>query len=424
MTAPLTELTARTSEDAPAVGQTGSSGKPSRGADGGRGLSAALRAAWRRWAVPLGVIAFVIVGAIAIVLLAPTPKSNTYLDPSSTDAQGTKALADVLAERGFHVTAVYSPAGALAAIVSQPSPKPVVTLVIARPDLLTRAQRWQLRAADADLVLVEPSNTALVDFAPKVSVADPHALVGVPIDPACTLRGARLAGSADEGGITYNSPSRVIGCYPVDGSPSVIRFRQGNRTVTILGSGLPLSNVLLASDGNAALALNLLNAHSSIVWLTPQPTVATAPPVTTPRRAAPPLIPGAAWLVVLQLGIALLLAAIWRARRFGPLISERLPVVVRASETVEGHARLYQSRRARGRAADALRDDLLGRIVPALGLVKDAPANAVTDSLARRSRRSRQEIAAIVYGPPPATDADLVRLAHDLDQLEREVSSQ
>jgi hypothetical protein len=33
-------------------------------------------------------------------------------------------------------------------------------------------------------------------------------------------------------------------------------------------------------------------------------------------------------------------------------------------------------------------------------------------------------IAAITYGPPPPTDADLVSLARELDDLEREVRSQ
>ena len=412
MTAPPIDLAQ------PAAGQTGSR-SPAGRAGGGAGLAAA----WRQWRGPLAVLVLVAIGVTAIVLLAPPAKSNTYLDPVGTDSQGTKALADILGERGFHVTAVYSPASALAAIASAPSPKPVATLVITSPDLLTPGQRKQLGSANADLFLVEPGSAALPDLAPRVSVADPQAPLGLSIDPACALPGARLAGPAEVGGITYQGPRRAIGCYPVDGSPSVIRYRQGRRTVTILGSGLPLSDALLAVDGNAALALNLLNAHRSIVWLTPQPVVATAPVAAHPRPG-PPVIPGAAWLVVLQLGVALLLAAIWRARRFGPLIWEHLPVVVRASETVEGHARLYQSRRARARAADALRGDLLSRIVPALGLVKDAPAEAVTDSLASRSRRSGPEIAAIVYGPPPATDADLVRLAHDLDELEREVSSQ
>jgi len=127
---------------------------------------------------------------------------------------------------------------------------------------------------------------------------------------------------------------------------------------------------------------------------------------------------------VIQLAIAAVLIALWRARRLGPLISERLPVVVRASETVEGHAALYQSRRARDRATAALREDLLARMLPRLGLVRDAPQDAVAGAVAARSRRGQQDIARILYGPAPGTDTELLGLARSLDELEREVCTQ
>jgi hypothetical protein len=127
---------------------------------------------------------------------------------------------------------------------------------------------------------------------------------------------------------------------------------------------------------------------------------------------------------VLQLGIATVLAAIWRARRLGPLVPERLPVIVRASETVQGHARLYQSRRARDRAAAVLREAMLARVLPALGLARDASPDAVSDALASRSRLSQQVVTTIVFGSPPASDTELAALVRDLDRLEREVRSQ
>ncbi len=223
------------------------------------------------------------------------------------------------------------------------------------------------------------------------------------------------------GGITYRAFGQATGCYPVRGNPSLVRYSASGRTLTILGTGLPLSNAYLGQEGNAALALNLLGAHQQIVWLTPEPFVATGLTPGQPGEPAPPLVPAIAWLVVLQLAVALVLAVIWRARRFGPLITERLPVVVRASETVEGHARLYQARRARDRAAATLREAMLGRVKPLLGLPPSAPAEAVVPELAARSARSEDNIKAIGYGPPPASDLELIRLADDLDELEREV---
>ena len=96
-----------------------------------------------------------------------------------------------------------------------------------------------------------------------------------------------------------------------------------------------------------------------------------------PARPAKSLlqeIPGPAYLVALQVFIAVVLAAVWRMRRLGPLVAEPLPVVVRASETVEGHGRLYRSRRSRDRAAAVLRDAARHRISARLALPATADA--------------------------------------------------
>ncbi len=381
---------------------------------------------WQRLRVPLALVTLVVVGGVVIALLSPRPKSNVYLDPASKDPTGTEALADILADRGFHVISAYSPQNALSDLgpgLGGSAGKPSAILVVTRPELLTAAQRKQLARVRSDLLLVGPGSAALAALAPAVHLKSGNAPFSHPILPACNLRGAELAGSADVGGITYTSPDGAVGCYPTGGSPSLVRYTAGGRTITILGSGEPLSNGLLATEGNAALGLNLLNGERTIVWLTPEPTIASPPPQTT-GRSGPALIPKAAWLVVLQLCVALVLAALWRMRRFGPLITERLPVVVRASETVEGHARLYQSRRARDRAASALRAAMLARTRPVLGLAADTPVGAVVDAIAGRSSLPAADIAAILDGPPPKADADLVKLADDLDKLEREVRAQ
>src|SRR5207302_1056025 len=82
-----------------------------------------------------------------------------------------------------------------------------------------------------------------------------------------------------------------------------------------------------------------------------------------------------------------------------------LPVVVRACETVEGHGRLYRSRRARGRAAAALRGAALGRIVARLGLPRGTPADVACRELASRTGRDAGEIRGILFGAAPADDA-------------------
>ena len=234
---------------------------------------------------------------------------------------------------------------------------------------------------------------------------------------------AVLAGTADMGRTTLAVPSSVASgvqqCYPVGGNPSLVQLTVRGRLVTILGTGAPLSNNALASQGNAALAIDLMPSRR-IVWLVPPPAAAaTAAGPTTFYR----LVPLTAYLIAIQLGVALLLAVAWRARRLGPLVAEPLPVVVRAAETAEGHARLYQSRRARARAAEALRDGVVSRLSPRAGLPAGASQQAVVAALAPRSPRAQSDVAGLLYGPPPESDRALVDLARNLDELEREVGT-
>jgi len=105
----------------------------------------------------------------------------------------------------------------------------------------------------------------------------------------------------------------------------------------------------------------------------------------------------------------------------GPVVEEPLPVVVRAAEAAEGRARLYRRAGARGRAAQNLRAATLGRLMPLLGQGRAADPVSVTAAVAARAARPAAEVSALLYGAAPADDAALVRLANELDALERMV---
>jgi hypothetical protein len=107
-------------------------------------------------------------------------------------------------------------------------------------------------------------------------------------------------------------------------------------------------------------------------------------------------------------------------------VVEPLPVVVRSAEAVEGRARLYRSRRARDRAADALRAGSRERLVRLLGMPGSAAqdmsvAAQVVAAVAERTGRPRATIGLALYGPAPTDDAELVALADHLDDLEGQV---
>ena len=134
------------------------------------------------------------------------------------------------------------------------------------------------------------------------------------------------------------------------------------------------------------------------------------------------LIPPWVGWALLQVIVAVLLTVWWRGRRLGRVVIEPLPVVVRATETVEGRARLYRRSSARGRAADALRGSTTGRLRTRLSLPRGVPLTEVVAAVAVRTGRPETEIAALLTpGDDPTDDAGLTRLAQALDNLENEV---
>ncbi|HEX6450972.1 MAG TPA: DUF4350 domain-containing protein [Trebonia sp.] len=356
----------------------------------------------KRWGWPAGLALAVLAAGVIIALLQPS--SSDYLDPNSTGPDGGHALADLLTARGQQVVRVDTPPATGTTTGTSLE-------LITSPNLLTGAQLAQAARFDGDIILTDPDPAALRAIAPEaiVTAIQPGVIGTAP--PLCNVQAANLAGDIDTGGAILQPASQTGNeaaadeCYPGGGGYGLIQYKAKHSTITVLGSSAPLTNAYLADEGDAALALNLLRQASGITWVVPNP--AAAPPASGTaqgrQRSFFSLIPWPVYLIVIQLALAALVAAAWRARRLGPLVAERLPVIVRASETVEGHGRLYQARRARDRAAQELRAAARARISARTG----QPPGTVTGPE--------------LDGPPPASDADLVTLAEDLDELERKV---
>ena len=367
---------------------------------------------WRAARGPLAVAAIVLLGALALAAVAGRPGSSR-LDPRSADPSGGRAVAEVLRDRGVQVELVTTTAAV------RDTARSGDTLLVVDPGLLVDEQVDAVRAVGADLVVIAP--IAPEQFAPGVTVGRPTA-PGVR-QPACALAPARRAGTADAGGLSWvveprtGVPDDAL-CYARDGLPSLVQVQGGGRSVTLFGDPAPLRNDRFGEHGNAALALGLLGTNPRLVWYLPS---LSDVPASAQQESFYSLVPDGVWWGLVQLAVAVLLVGAWRARRLGPVVVEPLPVVVRAAETVEGRARLYRRGGARDTAAHALRAGVRSRLVPLMGLPVRAEPPAVVDAVASRTRRTAPDVAALLYGAAPADDAALVRLADDLDALEREV---
>jgi hypothetical protein len=362
-----------------------------------------------RW--PALVAAVVVVAGVVIALLQPSQTSG-YLDPGDATPTGGRALAALLTARGQQVVRTQLPPG--------PSGDGSLEFVTS-PELLSDAQLAQAGRFTGDILLVDPDAAALRAIAPRVSQAEDTQGDFVAV-PGCANQAATLAGDAYLGGTLMQTDDPAaqtcyMGLTDAGGlGYYMITYSDGSRTITVLGSSAALTNQGLADEGDAALALNLMRRDNRILWVVPSIEGLVGAPGSG-QQSFFALVPWPVYLIAIQLGLAVLLAALWRARRLGPLVAERLPVVVRASETVEGHGRLYQSRRARDRAAEVLRGAAASRIARVTGI----SSTVHPETIAARIGEEPAQIARLLSGPPPGSDKDLVTLAADLDTLERKI---
>jgi hypothetical protein len=346
------------------------------------------------------------------VAWAKSGQKAGFLDPNAVDPSGSRALRVLLEQQGVQVETVRTTDSAAAAANDGMS-----TLLVTIPDLLQDGQVAQLKDVNADVVLVAPREPSRWFARIQTDGTAPVSRR----DPACRLRMAVRAGDADMGGTLWSAPINdslaPVECYPAGGSPSLLQLkREDSTTVTFLGAPAPLTNDRLDERGNASLALGLLGGRSHLVWYIPSLEISNEG-----RASLTSLLPSGLKWAVLQVFLAVGLIALWRARRLGPVVEEPLPVVVRAAEATEGRARLLRRARARDRAAANLRTATLDRLVPLVGLPRGAAPSEVIEAITVRSRRPAADVAGLLYGAAPADDSALVRLADDLDALEREV---
>ncbi|WP_239332855.1 DUF4350 domain-containing protein [Frankia sp. CiP3] len=413
-----------------------------------------------RRGVRIGAVLALLVVAYAAASAMIEKSSDRPLDPASAAPGGTRALAEILRAHGVDVTVSDDPVATAAAARD-------TTIVMRYPERVSPATLDALTAVvgrGGDVLLLEPTTAVLNDL--DLPLANTGGVPAAARAPGCQLPEAVVARAAVVGGgsgfrVTQPDATGVTACYPVRSAATLVVLEQPARSTSgapagrfvVSGSAEFMTNKQLAKEGDAALAIGLLNRHPGVTWVFPHP---GGPGSVAARSSLADLLPDRVVLGCLQIAFAVVVLALWRGRRLGPPVAEPLPVVVRAAETVEGRGRLYAAGKARELAAAALRAGLRARLAQRLGLAtRPSPAawrepaaahpepdpDTLVISVADRTGRPPVEIGSLLYGSgmshpmaaatgmsQPArtsvTDHELVELAHRLDALDRQVMTQ
>ncbi len=366
------------------------------------------------------VVGFFVVALVAVGL---TRSDRDYTDLSihNPDANGVMALAEVARERGVALRQISE---LQAANIGDPMG---TTLVIASGADLFDLQAQSILAYPGPIVVLGDSAALQAELSDSFATVMSGATT---LTAACTSRAAAAAGSVSTDGRAYvGAPEDASTCFESEGSAAYVAVhREGQGDVTFFASPESLTNGSVLDEGNAALGLHLIGGHDKAVWylgsftdgsfLTWSRAGDYSPPDVDPSADFLPPGTGNAFYA---LALALVFVAVWRARRFGALVREPLPVVIRASEATRGRARLYRAAGATGRAAASLRAAAAVRMGRRLGVGRSSDSEVLVNAIVRATGRHRDVVASLLYGPAPQNESQMMTLIDQIDALESEV---
>jgi len=359
------------------------------------------------------IVAVVVVLIIAVIAIGMSggARQGDPLSITNPAPSGTMALAEVLRQQGVDVVATTSLEATRDAIESRAN----TTLFIYDDNYLDGEQLAEAVSLADTVVLASPTFEALQAVAPSIAQAG---ALDETLTSDCAVGAVERAGTVSgdsEGYRVIDNTADAVTCLGNgDGAFALVQLDG----LTVLGATQSLTNEIIANDGNAAFALGLLGSKDALVWYLPS--------FDDYKQDVPPTLGDLSPLWVSPaLGLLILTfvaAAVWRGRRFGPLVVENLPVTVKASETMLGRARLYEKSSSRLRALDSLRIGTIQRLAIECGLPRLATVDEVIGAVAARTTTDVAAVRGLLVDAIPSTDRELVSMSDDLLTLERTVA--
>lgn len=385
-----------------------------------------------------------------VVFLSGRQSGGRPFDVASSGPDGYRAIAILLRDRGSDVLA------STADRMRREPPGPGEVLVVPVPEMLTTVEyRSVLDAARGGALVVLGGQRPVDDRDPaggSGTATDPsggwtgavsaRSLADMPAQPTrpdiCDITrvtglGAIDSLTAEPIGVRGSREERS--CYGDGSTAYVTEEHIGQGSVVTLGSPYMWANARLQPDkedggeplDNAALALRLLGPTADgattgtrITFVDAVPTAGVSPNGT---RNPVELLPTGVKLALVQLLAAFVIYAWFRARRLGPVVTERMPVQIAGSELVAAVGDLLRRKGTPQRAADVLRHDSRRELARRLGVAPDvAPATLVSVVASRTGVDPDRVAAALADGPVVSAEA-LVRLAEALTDIRQEVLS-
>jgi hypothetical protein len=348
-----------------------------------------------RWAIAVAMIALLVVAAI----IAGPPASEAPLDPASTARDGLRGVQELLQGTGAQVE------------VSLDPPVDTSTRGFVPLDRLPARDRetWLEWTRGGGTLVVADPGSPLHGLDPGAGAGLAGALGATPRLPACDLPALAAVGEVVHTGWRgFVVPTDGTGCFPVgdEGDAWLVVRPEGAGNVIALGSADPFTNGRLDRGDNAVLAAALLApAPGDRVVLVPRPAVGEGDTTLLD------LVPTRTWRGLSILLVALVLGVLWRSRRLGLPVADRLPPVVPAAELARSVAGLLQRARSRDGAAGQLRASARREVADRLGAATATTPDDLVDLVVARTAVERPIAHLGLVDAPVDDDRALVEVA-------------
>ena len=349
--------------------------------------------------IGLGILAALVVIS---VLTRDTATFEDPLDPRNPAHDGGQAVARVLADNGVDVQIARGQEELLEEEVDAGT-----AVVVTNPGELGRSTLKRLLAHGREagaIVVVGDSAVVGGQFGIEdASVQDGRhrANCEEPLARGLVVR------TRDGGGL------EAEGCFGSDGTSVLVR----RDAVWLMTAPTSFTNERVLDSDNGALALRLLGQQDRLVWYVADSADTAASDGVGLSSLLPPwALPGLYLLFASLLGVVL-----WRGRRLGPLVTEPLPVVVRAAESTESRGRIYRRTGDRRHASAILVDSARRRLIEALQLPRGTTVERLAAAAAARTGRDPRAVLGLLGNPAVTNDSQLVELGQQLIDLENEV---
>ncbi|MBM7276219.1 DUF4350 domain-containing protein [Gordonia rubripertincta] len=379
-----------------------------------------------------------LLGASALTVFGAEPGPGVSYDPDNPRPQGARALARIIDEHDGDVRQ----ARGLDEFTDAPRPSGGTTVVVSSVGALNpgTAQQFLDRVSEAHrVILIAPQDNALSLLELPVRLEFGGAPTAVPA--RCATAEIAADDTITGGTLGYSSSAPgVTSCFTTGAASNVLYLpAAAGRPEIVVVSGDMLINDNLALRDNAGVATRLFADADDVLWYIPFFTD------EVPTGDEDSDIPAAIGPLIVLAAFAVLALMLWRGRRFGALVTEPLPAVVKAIETTQARGRMYHKARADARSAAALRIHTLTSLASYLGLpydggratdelaipgwettvargeTADPAVHAIITAVVSATGRDLARVRALLAGPLPTTDTGLVLFTSELTALDKEV---